>query len=325
MTNRHQPERRTFPSFLTPWRELNGDDFGPIDYLNQPEAIPFVVASQWLFAPEVGMYRGCAIHADRIDGDVDPVVDQWLNELNGDISRTESICNLVTLYDVFLACDTEQYEDDLSQLAQTIAQCWDALLKTKFPDREFVVEVYDTDESYGPQVTFYSKPPDEPDRPSAVVVYDLTPAKFAPVHDVPDSVHVDLPPSLLPQFAQIPARSDLLREIDLRAITDVATLFTEIAPGATTLQDAIVHSPVEALLFTKFEQLWVKNRTLAEQLVTELPEALTAARAASRNRHVALVDLSSPTVDAVLEHLRSTTTDTESSMPVPVFHYPPSA
>ncbi|QGK70799.1 hypothetical protein GIY23_15900 [Allosaccharopolyspora coralli] len=324
MSSPRQPEDRAVPHFLTPWRELNGDDFGPLDYLNQETAIPFVVASQWLFCPAFEEYRGCIILEGRIDRPSDPIIDDWIEQFQGDLSRTEEKCNLTTLYDVFGGSDTGPYDDDLSQLAQTLAHCWDALLKKEFPDREFIVEVYDTEESYGPQVTFYSKPPETPCA-SAVVVYDLATGQFPSLRDVPDAVHVDLPPSLLARFAQLPTRSTLLREVDLRSVTDMTTLLASFAAHATTLTEAFAQSPLEALLFTKFEQLWVKDRSLAEQFVTELPAALAAARAAGRNRHVALVDLSSPTADAVLDHLRWTTTGTEPSAPIPVFHYPPSA
>lgn len=62
---------------------------------------------------------------------------------------------MLTLWDLFIACDNDEYDEDLSQLAKTLARAWDALLRVEFPDRAFQVEVYDDDEE-GPQVTFFS-------------------------------------------------------------------------------------------------------------------------------------------------------------------------
>lgn len=47
-----------FPEFLAEWREVNGEGFTPLSYLNQQVAVPFVVAAQWLYVPDFVEYAG---------------------------------------------------------------------------------------------------------------------------------------------------------------------------------------------------------------------------------------------------------------------------
>ncbi len=150
---------RELPRFFVEWRTLFGQagaDFTPVDYLNQPAGPPFVIAAQWLFCPEFVEYRGCVVMAHRLDA---KVLDEWFVELDGEVSRIEAVANLVSLYDVFTACDVAAYEADLSRLARAIARCWRGVLRMEYPERDFQVEVYDDERSHGPEITFFSGRP----------------------------------------------------------------------------------------------------------------------------------------------------------------------
>jgi len=73
----------------------------------------------------------------------------------GDMAEAERLLNYVKIYDVF-----GQYGDGVSanvflQLCEVIGFAWRMVLKEKFPDRFFNVEVSNSDENYGPVVTFY--------------------------------------------------------------------------------------------------------------------------------------------------------------------------
>lgn len=153
---------REFPRFLDEWREANGENFTPLDYLNQRDGVPFVAAAQWLFAPDFIEYRGGVFWTELPRGltsEDSALVDQWFDSLGGDVSKVERISNLLTLWDLFVAADAEPDIVGLDQLARSIGRTWDALLQAEFPERKFVVEVRDEDEgSYGPQVTFFSAP-----------------------------------------------------------------------------------------------------------------------------------------------------------------------
>ena len=317
-------EQRPFPKFLDEWRELNGPDFTPSDYISQPAAIPYVIASQWLFRPNFIEYRGGVFRSNHTSPTerATAIYDEWFDTFQGSIADTEFKVNLTVVPDLF-AGDLEPYEEDLSGLAHSIAACWRGLLKLQFPDREFVVDVFDDpNEPYDPQITFYSKTEETP-ATSAVVVYDLAPAQFAPVDGTSVGVHVDLPPSLRDEFAGLARPPARAMEVDVRAIGSIDALLAAIAPGTTTLTDALQRSPTTAILLSRFEQLWVKNRPVAEQFLRELPAALVAVRDGGKPCHVAFADLAGDTVGAVVELLTAASADT--TEPVPVFRYPPAA
>lgn len=153
---------REFPRFLDEWREVNGEDFTPLDYLTQPEAVTFVIASQWLFVPDLVEYRGGVFKVQQPRGFTErkrAILDDWFDHLEGDTPAVERISNQVTLWDQFGASDLESLDMDLDQLAASIGRAWEGVLKVQFPGREFIVEVRDGDEgTYGPQVTFFSAP-----------------------------------------------------------------------------------------------------------------------------------------------------------------------
>jgi hypothetical protein len=155
--DQHAARARRLPAFLDEWRHVNGVHFTPIDYLNQQAAVPFVIATGWLFAPDFLEYRGGVFRGElprgltRQDQDT---IDKWFERLDGDVAQVERIANQLTLYDTFAACDLASYENDLPTLAHTIARSWRGLLQAEFPDRSFKVEVVDDHQSYGPQVTF---------------------------------------------------------------------------------------------------------------------------------------------------------------------------
>ncbi len=152
---------RPFPKFLHEWRELNGDHFVPINYINHKDSIEVVLAAQWLFCPNFFNYRGIVFASDfdEVSEADKERLDEWFTHFGGDIAKTEFKGNLTILPDVFMGSDLEPYAEDLSYLAQTIARCWRGLLTLQFPDREFHVEVFDDpNEPYDPQITFYSVP-----------------------------------------------------------------------------------------------------------------------------------------------------------------------
>ncbi|WP_256575416.1 MULTISPECIES: hypothetical protein [unclassified Pseudomonas] len=79
----------------------------------------------------------------------------WLKKLDGDISAVEKIMNHTHMYDVFSGCTDEVDDVVFEQLADTIAFSWRLVLKDKFPGCNFSVEVSNSDQDYGPTVTFY--------------------------------------------------------------------------------------------------------------------------------------------------------------------------
>ncbi|GAA4884335.1 hypothetical protein [Saccharopolyspora cebuensis] len=316
MNEQDGAEPRRFPSFLDPWRKTNGPGFTPLSFLGWGGGIEFVLAAQWLFRPEFIEHRGGMFFSGSSaddSGDRRQAIDTFFRRFDDRIDLVERHSNLLSLQDLFGNDDLEPHDADLSTLVNTLADCWRALLAAEFPDREFVVEVFDDpDEPYDPQITFHRRPP-EP-----IVVHDLPPGRLAPVDGEPVAVHLDLPPSLHGAFTGR-ERSAVL---DARGGPDLGALLGALTPGAASVEGALTGSGCEAVLVTGFEQLWVKNRPAAEALVRGLVPALRTARAAGATAHVALADLAADTVDAVVGLLRDVPAG---SGPVPVVRYAPGA
>lgn len=77
------------------------------------------------------------------------------------------------------------------------------------------------------------------------------------------------------------------------------------------------------ILLRSFEQWWVKDRIESESFVRDLPRMMMNARATNKTFHVALADLSSPTVDHVLTVLTGADLNLDHmTPPIPVFKYP---
>jgi hypothetical protein len=154
------------PGFFVEWRDGFGPDaadFSPLDFVNQEQAVPFVIAARWLFCPDFIEYRGCVIvEKNRAVGGSglapadQAIVDDWFSTLGDDRAAVEAKVNLLNVADLFASVDTTPFEDDLSGLARSIAECWQGLLAVRYPGRRFTVEVYDDDFGAGPEVTFHS-------------------------------------------------------------------------------------------------------------------------------------------------------------------------
>jgi hypothetical protein len=152
-----RPDR--FPDFLEEWNRNAGDSFSLTFYLGTSEGLLYVVAAQWLYAPDFIEYRGGVFRADLPRGLSErkrASIDEWIDEPGGSVSKAEYHSNWLLLWDMFAACDLEKFDEDIIQLGRTIKCVWDALLKAKYPNRNFRVEYSDDNEDHGPQVTFYS-------------------------------------------------------------------------------------------------------------------------------------------------------------------------
>lgn len=79
---------------------------------------------------------------------------RWEAEL-GDLQAIERMLNHRHVYDLFSASDNIS-EASYAGVASLMGQTWGLSLKACFPDRRFKIEVSNTDEDYGPTLTFWS-------------------------------------------------------------------------------------------------------------------------------------------------------------------------
>jgi hypothetical protein len=124
--------------------------------LNRNEAIGPTIAAGWLFNPSTVEYRDGIFIADRFSA---KVIDEWFERYPYESARIEAVVNAVVLYDFFVNCDLEPYEDALPSLAADLEVCWSGVLSKRYPNRRIHVEVNDGTESdsYGPSVTFWTE------------------------------------------------------------------------------------------------------------------------------------------------------------------------
>lgn len=147
---------RKFPRFFDEWFRVNGDLFTPRMFLGQPEGFEFVVAAQWLYVPDFVEYRGGIFTVQRPIGLTDRakgILDDWFAHYGGEVAPVERIGNLLELWDLFDESDVEEFHDEIMQIAYSMRDSWLALLKLRFPGRDFEVYVSDDHET-GPGISF---------------------------------------------------------------------------------------------------------------------------------------------------------------------------
>jgi hypothetical protein len=138
---------------LAAWRNANGDRFTVFDFVGVAVSPTVAIALAELFWPRFVEVEGCVLIAERYD----PAnFRAWWQSLEGDIPRVEWVINHLHLWDLFPTGDDPALDRGLQSLAQIIARCWEGALRQAFPDRQFMIEVTDAAEDYGPTVAFSS-------------------------------------------------------------------------------------------------------------------------------------------------------------------------
>ncbi|WP_240915812.1 hypothetical protein [Metapseudomonas otitidis] len=78
----------------------------------------------------------------------------WLERFGGDLHAVERMINHTHLYDLFDGCVEDVDDRVFEQLAEVLAFSWKLILENKFPDRRFDVKISNSEQEYGPVVTF---------------------------------------------------------------------------------------------------------------------------------------------------------------------------
>ncbi|WP_236190330.1 hypothetical protein [Pseudomonas paraglycinae] len=72
-----------------------------------------------------------------------------------DIRKVEQVMNNVHVYELFEQCADDVSDSIFLQLRNVLAFSWGMVLKEKFPEKKFFVEVSDSESNYGPVITFF--------------------------------------------------------------------------------------------------------------------------------------------------------------------------
>jgi hypothetical protein len=153
---------RKYPRFLDEWKLANGGHFAPSSYLSVPEGIEFVIASQWLYVPDFFEYRGGVFVSGLPQGLTDERrigLDKMFLDFGGRVASVESLANLLEFWLIFGMSDIEAYYDEIEQTARSVRESWEALLKARYPTREFNVYFRNDDPDVGPLVSFHTVEP----------------------------------------------------------------------------------------------------------------------------------------------------------------------
>lgn len=153
-----KPNSRRFPGFLEEWRLIGAKNFTPMVLLEDPAGFPFVVSAQWLYVPDFVEYRGGVFSVESPQGLTEArrkTLDDWFTHYHGAVSSVERIGNLIEFWEFFRQSVVKDFDEEIAQTARSVRDSWDALLKSRFPEREFVVEFLDDNET-GPRVTFFT-------------------------------------------------------------------------------------------------------------------------------------------------------------------------
>ncbi|MFL9813613.1 hypothetical protein D7241_10185 [Stutzerimonas sp. VN223-3] len=127
----------------------NVDEFSYLSSKCNPED---VLLSCKLFFPDLIVVGDGVFLESKYDSSV---IDSWFKKFGGDLRSVEKMVNHIHLYDVFDGCAEEVDNRVFEQLADVMALSWRMVLSDKFAKRKFEVEVSNSDQSYGPVVTFY--------------------------------------------------------------------------------------------------------------------------------------------------------------------------
>ncbi len=125
------------------------DEYSYLSHMCHPEDM--LLSCKLLF-PDFVSVGGGVFLGSRYDREL---FDTWFEKLGGNLQATEKVINHTHLYDVFDGCSDDVDDRVFEQLANVMALSWQLVLREKFPSKTFKVEVSNTDQDYGPVISFY--------------------------------------------------------------------------------------------------------------------------------------------------------------------------
>ncbi|WP_225935533.1 hypothetical protein [Pseudomonas muyukensis] len=141
---------KKFEAWRAGWQDPESIDiFSYVEDVVSPE--DSLIFCKWLF-PDFVVFEDSVILAMKFD---EAAFRIWLQHFSGDKAGVEKMLNHTHLYDVFSGCGSSVGEVVFEQLSNVLAMSWRMVLKERFPDRRFHVEATNSDQEYGPVVTFH--------------------------------------------------------------------------------------------------------------------------------------------------------------------------
>lgn len=133
------------------WESNNKNKGYDIDsYLDFYYEMNAAIAFSKLYFPDFVEKEGCIILGFRYN---EQVFKQWFKKFDGDIKKTEYMCNFYDIQDYFLNNEVEYESDELyfkaiDELAKALKIAWEINLKILFPERKMIVDVWEEDDIF---------------------------------------------------------------------------------------------------------------------------------------------------------------------------------
>ena len=146
------PEFNDLIPELSEWNDGKGIDVHA--WLAGVGSYEHAIAYGALFWPEFVEHSGCVFLARGFSRSS---YRSWMSTTSRDKTATEKVMNHVHVCDLFV--NSERTSAQSKHIAGLLKECWECKLRRDFPNRTFIVDVYDC-ESVDPdwsdcQVTFY--------------------------------------------------------------------------------------------------------------------------------------------------------------------------
>lgn len=120
--------------------EVN-EDWNIEKYLNFNYDISAAIAFSKLYFPTFIEYKGCIILESRFNLSI---FNDWFEDLKGNISEVEKMCNLYEIKDLF-HINSEGTIDEINQLGNLLKKSWELNLTQLYPNRNMEVIIFEDD------------------------------------------------------------------------------------------------------------------------------------------------------------------------------------
>ncbi len=136
------------------FEKVNLDNWNILSYLNMKYDLNSALAFSKLYFPDFVEINGCLILEFRFN----PLVfEQWFTKYEGDVLKTEFMCNYYDLADFFHINSGDESNFELGrkdwELAKILQASWKITCKAVFPDKDIKVEIVEREGT--PSITLY--------------------------------------------------------------------------------------------------------------------------------------------------------------------------
>lgn len=136
-------EENEIKEFLE-WKNINNENFTWWSFVNMKADLPTALAFAKFFNPEIIEINNCFFLKDNFSV---KRYEMWKENCGHDKTALEKMMNLYQLRDFFhINNDYQEDEDGLvSILGDVLLYFWSLNLKHKYPDKNFIVSVFEDD------------------------------------------------------------------------------------------------------------------------------------------------------------------------------------